>query len=546
MTPHRFTALLLLPLLLLAACTVGEDSRMAHVLAEADRQNQAYDSITGVDSLVLATQYYDRHGTTNERMRAHYLLGCAYRDMGEAPRALATYQNAADCADTAATDCDYRTLCRVYSQMAELFYKRNLLDDDLRCLDKSIEYAYKANDTIAAISLYGQKVGTYDKRHTIDSIISVSTQTYQRFSQIGYPEVGSRYLSFAVKGYTQKHEYDQAKYYMGIYESKSGYFDSLGNIEKGREAYYGVKGRYYLAIGKLDSAKTYFYRQLHEGHDYNNQNMASHWMAQLYQKTGMPDSSAKYALYAYCMNDSTYSQATTEALAQMQASYDYSSHQRIAQREKDRADREKRKTEVLLSIIIGIVLIGTIVAYRLRKRQEAQRLAYTAKVNELEQVQNDVLHLRTHETELGALLREKESKLEELNGEIAKFHLPIRKTEKDSIEDRLKRTPAYQMLHGKADKGEILTNEDWHEVNRLVIAMLPSFYQLISSKDHNLSISEYRTAVLLRLHVKPKSASCLLGCSPQYITKLSGQVLEKVFTVDGDSKKLAKIVSELL
>ena len=186
------------------------------------------------------------------------------------------------------------------------------------------------------------------------------------------------------------------------------------------------------------------------------------------------------------------------------------------------------------------------VTYRHKKRQKAVRAEFLAKVDELERTQNDVLRLRSHETELGVLLREKESKLEELNGEIAKFHLPIRKTEKDSTEDRLKRTPAYQMLHGKADKGEILTNEDWHEVNRLVIAMLPSFYQLVSSKDHNLSISEYRTAVLLRLHVKPKSASCLLGYSPQYITKLSGQVLEKVFTVDGDSKKLAKIVSELL
>ena len=479
-------------------------------------------------------------------MLAHYILGRTHADRGELPQAVAAYNDAADRADTTATDCDYRTLSRVYSQMAELFYKRNLLDDDLRCLDKSIEYAYKANDTIAAISLYGQKVGTYDKRHTIDSIISVSTQTYQRFSQIGYPEVGSRYLSFAVKGYTQKHEYDQAKYYMGIYESKSGYFDSLGNIEKGREAYYGIKGRYYLAIGKLDSAKTYFYRQLHEGHDYNNQNMASHWMAQLYQKTGMPDSSAKYALYAYCMNDSTYSQATTEAITQIQASYDYSRHQHIAQKEKERAERESKKSIVLFCIIIGIVLASIYITYSHKKRQKAVRAEFLAKVDELERTQNDVLRLRSHETELGVLLREKESKLEELNGEIAKFHLPIRKTEKDSTEDRLKRTPAYQMLHGKADKGEILTNEDWHEVNRLVIAMLPSFYQLVSSKDHNLSISEYRTAVLLRLHVKPKSASCLLGCSPQYITKLSGQVLEKVFTVDGDSKKLAKIVSELL
>ena len=489
--------------------------------------------------------YFDRHGTPNEQMLAHYILGRTFADQGETPRAVAAYNDAAERADTTATDCDYRTLCRVYSQLAEIFYQQNLLDDNLRCLDRSITYAYKANDTIAAINSYAQKLGAYDKHQMTDSIIAVSTQTYNRFSQIGYPEVGSRYLALAVNGYTQKKNLDSARHYMDIYEAKSGYFDSLGNIERGREAYYDIKGKYYLACRRLDSAEYFFRKELREGSDFNNQNKASHRLAELFQIEGKPDSVAKYALYAYSMNDSTYSQATTEAVVQMQASYDYSSHQRIAQREKDRADREKQKSEILFCIIASIILIGTIVAYRLKKRQEEERAAYTAKVNELEQVQNDVLHLRSHENELDALLREKESKLEELNDEIAKFHMPIRKIEKDSTEEKLKQTPTYQMLLAKADKGDILTNEDWHEVNRLVIAMLPKFYQLISSKNHNLSISEYRTTVLLRLHIKPKSVSCLLGCTAPYITKLSGQVQTKLFNVNGDSKKLAKIVSEL-
>ena len=489
--------------------------------------------------------YFDRHGTPNEKMLAHYILGRTYANQGETPRAVAAYNDAAERADTTATDCDYRTLCRVYSQLAEIFYQQNLVDDNLRCLDRSITYAYKANDTIAAINSYAQKLGAYDKHQMTDSIIAVSTQTYKRFSQIGYPEVGSRYLALAVNGYTQKKNLDSARHYMDIYEAKSGYFDSLGNIERGREAYYDIKGKYYLACRRLDSAEYFFRKELREGSDFNNQNKASHRLAELFQIEGKPDSVAKYALYAFIMNDSTYSQATTEAVVQMQASYDYSSHQRIAQREKDRADREKQKSEILFCIIASIILIGTIVAYRLKKRQEEERAAYTAKVNELELVQNDVLYLRSHENELDALLREKESKLEELNDEIAKFHMPIRIIEKDSTEEKLKQTPTYQMLLAKADKGDILTNEDWHEVNRLVIAMLPEFYQLISSKSHNLSISEYRTTVLLRLHIKPKSVSCLLGCSPQYITKLSGQVLTKLFNVNGDSKKLAKIVSEL-
>jgi hypothetical protein len=91
------------------------------VLQRAHEQNQAYDSITNVDSLCLSADYFDRHGTPNERMRAHYLLGCAYRDMGEAPAALQSYQDAVDRADTLSDDCDIRRLMSVYGQMAELY-----------------------------------------------------------------------------------------------------------------------------------------------------------------------------------------------------------------------------------------------------------------------------------------------------------------------------------------------------------------------------------------------------------------------------------------
>ena len=69
------------------------------------------DTVFRSDSLqIVLTNYYDHRGTPNERMIAHYLLGRAYSDMGEAPRALQCFQDAAACADTTAADCDYHTL----------------------------------------------------------------------------------------------------------------------------------------------------------------------------------------------------------------------------------------------------------------------------------------------------------------------------------------------------------------------------------------------------------------------------------------------------
>lgn len=86
----------------LVGCDVGRNGEMETLLDRADSMNRAYIPMTdGIDSLLLeATHYYDRHGTPNQQMRAHYLLGCAYRDKGEAPAALQSYQDAVDCADT--------------------------------------------------------------------------------------------------------------------------------------------------------------------------------------------------------------------------------------------------------------------------------------------------------------------------------------------------------------------------------------------------------------------------------------------------------------
>ncbi len=62
--------------------------QMRHALLTARAQNKAFVDFTTDSVLLVLTDYYDRHGTPNEQMEAHYLLGCVYRDLGEAPRAI--------------------------------------------------------------------------------------------------------------------------------------------------------------------------------------------------------------------------------------------------------------------------------------------------------------------------------------------------------------------------------------------------------------------------------------------------------------------------
>ena len=88
--------------------------RMRYELLRAKAQNKAFVDFTTDSIAKVFTDYYDSHGTTNDRVLAHYLLGCTYRDMGETPRVVNCYMDAIEVADTAAPDFDFYTLSSVY------------------------------------------------------------------------------------------------------------------------------------------------------------------------------------------------------------------------------------------------------------------------------------------------------------------------------------------------------------------------------------------------------------------------------------------------
>lgn len=78
--------LLTLTLFALMACTADHEAmrqRLKYV-SDCNRADTVFTErwLPTVDSLV---SYFDRHGSANDRMMAHYVQGRVYHDMGEAP-----------------------------------------------------------------------------------------------------------------------------------------------------------------------------------------------------------------------------------------------------------------------------------------------------------------------------------------------------------------------------------------------------------------------------------------------------------------------------
>ena len=152
--------------------------------------------------------------------------------------------------------------------------------------------------------------------------------------------------------------------------------------------------------------------------------------------------------------------------------------------------------------------------------------------------------MRAHEHELNILIEEKEKEVEGLLSEIEAYKEKA-KFQVVSAEDTLKNSPLFENIKKKADRGTILSEDEWQELNKLVIETLPNFYNFISSKKHNLNNNEFKICILRRLDFTPKTIANMLNLSPSSITKIRNNMSKKLFGEEDNSKEFDKMLKQL-
>jgi len=531
-------------LALLSACHDGQRREMLTLLDEADSLNRAYAPLPSDSLLHRAADFFDRHGSPGEQVRAHYLLGCAFRDQGQAPEALQCYQDAIDRADATARDSTQNALlCRVYSQMADIFYQQNLISDQLICLDRSIDYALASKDTIASINSFLHKMGAYIKWNRPDSVVKIFDNVCSMCSQHNCDWLAASGALTALPSLLELRQYKRAAECITLYEEKSGYVDSIGHVAKGKESYYCLKGMYYLAINKLDSAERMFRKTLLEGKDFNCQNGGSHGLAELYKKTNNNDSALIYALYSYDMNDSVYARMAIDEVGQVKALYNYSVYQRDAREANEKAYRERAKVLLLSALLLLSLLFITFISKRWKRNRKAIMAKYNNVVERLNVAQTEILRIRSREDELNKYIEEKENEVENLLCEFSSLK-EKNEREREPLQP-IEEIPIYKLLQSKAIKGIGLSDDEWLELNSMVIKRQSTFYLYVSDRRHNLKLQEYRVCVLLHLGVKPIDISHMFEVDPAYVTRLGKSALRKLFGCDGKIRDLVEKMNSI-
>ena len=529
---------------------VSEPLRMRHLLLRSNAQNKAYVDFTSDSIGCLLVDYYTAHGTPNERMLAHYIKGCAYRDMGDQPASLRCYNDAVAAADTSRGDCNYDQLSIIYGQIARIFNQRAMPDNALQAYEYAERYAWKAKDTINVFTIWGNKSDALINQGKIKEALHIKEAAAEGFRKMGYPQYAAQVMGLCIKWYARQGEFDKAKAAMDVYEALSGYFTEDGDAKTGKEGYYSIKGTYFLEKGGIDSAEHYF-RKLLNNKSIKNQHLAAWGMSQLFKRLSISDSIAKYAYLGDILGDTLYCEQVAKSLQAAQSQYNYTRHLETAHRK----ELEAKESQVRLyrwiagSITAAVIFAILILLLRKQVRKKGEELTVANKENAQLYTQikeNSKLifglneQLRKKDADIKTLVLLKDS-TEQLARQL---EMEIRKRDSVKAKGKAEDTRIVKLFAQMAEsRTEMPVADNWAELFSVMDNHFPSFTLHIKS-CHSIGKNEYQVCVLTKLGFRVSDIAYLTNNSSNSITNLRSRMMTKLFGEEGGAKDFdAKIAS---
>lgn len=520
--------------------------RMRYELLYHKAMNKAYIPFKSDSVMQEVADYYEQHGSANDRMLAYYVLGCVYRDMHEAPTALEYYHKATEQADTTSKDCDYSTLFRIYNQMGVLFGKQYLPYQELAAYEKGSKYALHAGDTLDAIRMYQHKMGPFAILGKIDSAIMINLNAAKMFRRIGknYEAAlayGCNYDLYLQQGDAKKAQEAFKSYISTNYEGSLEFEDSKAYILY-------VRGCYHLYMGQLDSAYYYLKQSLNLCKSYGNKAATTKALAQYYCKENQLNLAVQFALKSLECQDSDFIKTRNTQLQQMQAMYDYGRQQELAIKAEKKASQSFHIIYMLIICCIVILVFFTYIYRRnillKKKRIETTKLLYEDSLLRLKKIQEELVQLKKEKDCLSSkAIQEKEeaySKLKENVKDICKKFNNPQLTEVDVLLNNsfIYKKFRYLEMHPK----EKIGLEDWKELEKTVENLIPSFIPLLKER---LSEKEYHICLLVKLGFSTSFIANLVGITSSGVSASRKAMLAKLCNRVGSPKDFDEYVRKI-
>ena len=527
---------------------MGKSTQMRYQLVYAKGMNKGYVDFTTDSLMKEIVDYYDNHGTCQQQMLAHYLLGCVYRDLGDSPASLSCYNDAVEKVDTTSSDCDYKLLTRVYEQQGALFLSQSMPQNALSAYQKAEKYAWIAKDTLSAVLSYEHLGNIYEYMGNMNKVIEVYENASRRYRQYGYPVQAARALGGAIQALILTKQYAKAKKYMDVFEAESGYFqkDSCYSYINYSHYYY-LKGLYCLE-SHSDSAKYWFTKCQEFAKTNNNKSFSAYAWYLYYIKHQQMDSVAKYSEQAFAYNDSANLDMERDLMQKMQAIYDYDRWKNVAHNEEIKATRANLTLLVSILVSVSVIIIGilTFLVYRKKRKLELQEKEEQENLirQQIYDTKQELELLRTvNDRKIADVIKEKEQTINKLEDDLKDIRDKYSNSSLSDVDILLKESSIYKRikyleLHPK----EIMRENDWIELEETIEQLIPSFIPLLKNR---LNVMAYRICLLVKLEISTSSIAILLGLSSSAISKYRKVMLEKLCGRSGKPKDFDEYIRQI-
>lgn len=493
----------------------------------AKAQNKLYLSMPTDSIFQEVVDYYDSWGTDNEKMQAYYLMGCVYRDQKEAPKAMMSYKKAIECADTLRKECDYKVLFGIYGQMADIYRYQYLHKQSIECYKKYSYYAAKANNMASYIQGFELIASEYYALGDTLKAVEQIKKGYRQYKAHGMRQDAAQMLPTLIYVCLQRAQYQQAHYYMDIYEKESGLFDKNNNILTGREHYYKAKGMYFLGINRIDSAE-YYYRKLGR---YGFKYETAQGLLALYRICLNSDSIKKYSVLCEQEMDKILNGTQANAVVQAASLYDYSRLQQKINKEKLSKVRNKYLA-ILFVFILSLVFIILVRHYKRIKRKMAEELNKANKdyVMIAQKMKKACEDLKMLQVDKEAFIQQKQEEVSSLQATLHKYK------EKYDLLDLADKNNAllasdvvvrFKEMATQKRNGKKAQENDWQELRLIFQQKLPLLFEKM--RTSKLSPQELKVCMLVYLTMDNTEVATLIDTTTKTVNNAKQKVNNKIF-----------------
>lgn len=516
-----------------------------HVPSRAERNPDVLRSIneqTSDSTILEIVRFYDEYGDLHKQMEAYYYLGSVYRDLGDAPRAVKAFLHATELGENT---MEYGLMGKAYGQICILLDLQSIYDEAERAGKKELEYALLRNDSVAVGYSLRNIARIFHDRHELDSALHYYMEGYEK----GAMRIKNIILSEVPWIYYDKGEPEQAKSL--IFEL----------FNKGRYSYNNwlLLGRIYAQEGELGKAHDCFNTVLTEGSLFQIQG-AYQGLSELEARRGNLRAALAYAKQSLAYQDSINQWKQTEAVAKIQALYNFQAYEEENNRLQEANNRHQRW---LLLLTCGLIVLasGGYLYYNrlLHKKARILRLARTARMlNELaysnsstlmEDERQMIKNLQTRSQQLENEKSYLQKRLQEVENDLSSYTQLEKKGVKEAkIPPHVlsfRSSEIYHIFHQWNETSAKITAEQWEELRTAIDLTYPRFTDRLLTLYPKLSEVELQICYLIKISLPLKTIAQMLSRSNSAITNARIRLYKKLKGKDGKTEFFDQFISDL-